>query len=193
MKELELPTITGMGGWYIPSEICDDMINVFEDNSIEHGRGECGNYDDDGYGVNLDTKDSYELSISSKLKIKPFADYHRHLEKCLDKYIERYKYINYIKRFSCNEDYNIQKYLPNGGFKKWHFENEVMDKRVLVFMTYLNDVTDAGGTEFLYQNLTTPAEKGLTIIWPAGFTHVHKGIVSPTQTKYIATGWYSFE
>jgi hypothetical protein len=34
-------------------------------------------------------------------------------------------------------------------------------------MTYLNDVDD-GGTDFLYQKLTTPAKKGLTLIWPAG-------------------------
>ena len=59
-------------------------------------------------------------------------------------------------------------------------------------MTYLNDVDD-GGTEFLYQNLITPAEKGLTLIWPAGFTHTHRGVVSQTKTKYIATGWYSIE
>ena len=33
-------------------------------------------------------------------------------------------------------------------------------------MTYLNDVKD-GGTEFMYQNIKTQAEKGLTLIWPS--------------------------
>ena len=59
-------------------------------------------------------------------------------------------------------------------------------------MTYLNDVKD-GGTEFLYQNLKTKAEKGLTLIWPSAWTHTHKGIISPTKEKYIITGWYAFE
>ena len=193
MKEFELPTITGMGGWYIPSQICDDIVNVFEENSEFHFKGLTGNgFGDDGFGVNIETKDSFELSMSPMVNIKPFGQYHQHLSSCLDNYIEKYKHINQIKRFSMSEHYNIQKYIPGGGFKKWHFENGDMDKRVLVFMTYLNDVEN-GGTEFLYQNLTTPAQKGLTLIWPAGFTHTHRGVISQTQTKYIATGWYSIE
>ena len=58
-------------------------------------------------------------------------------------------------------------------------------------MTYLNDVED-GGTEFKYQNLTTPAKKGLTLIWPVYWTHTHRGQISNTKTKYITTGWFDF-
>ena len=56
-------------------------------------------------------------------------------------------------------------------------------------MLYLNTVTDEGGTEFPFQDITTPAIKGGLVIWPADFTHPHKGIISNTQEKYIATGW----
>ena len=63
--------------------------------------------------------------------------------------------------------------------------------RILVFMTYLNDVDD-GGTDFKYQNLTSPAKKGLTMIWPSDFTHTHKGQISHTKEKYIVTGWVGF-
>jgi len=192
MIELELPTITGMGGWYIPTKVCDDIVNVFEENKEFHVRGQCGNLHDKGSGVDLETKDSFDLSISPNLNIKPFAEYHQYLSNCLNKYIEKYEYINHLNRFSMVEEYNIQKYLPGGGFKKWHFENDNIENRVLVFMTYLNDVEN-GGTAFLYQNIQIQAQKGLTLIWPAGFTHTHKGIVSQTQTKYIATGWYSIE
>ena len=58
-------------------------------------------------------------------------------------------------------------------------------------MTYLNDVKD-GGTEFLHQNITTPAKKGLTLIWPAFWTHTHRGVISKTKEKYIVTGWINF-
>ena len=58
-------------------------------------------------------------------------------------------------------------------------------------MTYLNTLDNAG-TEFYYQKTTTPCEKGLTIIWPAGWTHTHKGVISNVDEKYIITGWYSF-
>ena len=60
-------------------------------------------------------------------------------------------------------------------------------------MTYLNDVTDGGETEFLHQKFKIKPEKGLSIIWPADWTFTHKGVVSPTQTKYIATGWYEYK
>ena len=57
-------------------------------------------------------------------------------------------------------------------------------------MTYLNDVPK-GGTEFFYQKITSPAKKGLTLIWPAEFTHLHKGQIAK-QEKYIITGWYNY-
>ena len=60
-------------------------------------------------------------------------------------------------------------------------------------MTYLNDVTDGGGTEWYHQEYQSNAKKGLSLIWPADFTHVHKGIVSPTQEKYIVTGWFVYK
>ena len=59
-------------------------------------------------------------------------------------------------------------------------------------MTFLNDVPD-GGTEFMYQNITVPAKKGLTLIWPASYTHVHRGQISKNFEKYIITGWFSYE
>ena len=59
-------------------------------------------------------------------------------------------------------------------------------------MTYLNTIDDGGGTEFILQNLVASAKQGLTLIWPAGWTHYHRGIVSNTQIKYIITGWLCF-
>jgi hypothetical protein len=59
-------------------------------------------------------------------------------------------------------------------------------------MTYLNDVTDSGETEFLHQQLKIKPEKGLTLIWPADWMFTHRGVASLTQEKYIATGWFNY-
>ena len=59
-------------------------------------------------------------------------------------------------------------------------------------MIYLNDVTEGGYTEFPTQNKLLQPRSGDMIIWPAYWTHPHRGIASKTQTKYIMTGWYSF-
>eukprot|EP00808_Paulinella_micropora_P020195 g3686.t1 len=93
-----------------------------------------------------------------------------------------------------NPIFNIQRYLPGEGFKKWHCDWSTSEdatepvKRVLAWIIYLNDVPD-GGTEFHWQNQYVEAIKGQLTIFPAGMSHVHRGRVSHTQTKYIATGW----
>ena len=60
-------------------------------------------------------------------------------------------------------------------------------------MTYLNDISDRGGTAFFHQKLEVQPEKGLTLIWPADWTHTHRGVVSMTEEKYIITGWCVFK
>ena len=60
-------------------------------------------------------------------------------------------------------------------------------------MIYLNTVTDNGGTRFEVYDKELDAVEGRLVIWPAYWTHTHHGIVSETQEKYIATGWYSFQ
>ncbi len=95
--------------------------------------------------------------------------------------------------FGIKEDFNIQYYKPGGGYKAWHSERAngtpMLTVRHLVFMTYLNDVED-GGTEFLFQDLKIlSAKKGLTLIWPADWTHTHRSLISNTSEKYIVTGW----
>ena len=91
--------------------------------------------------------------------------------------------------------FNLQHYKPGGGFKVWHHERDAyaVQNRMLVFMTFLNTVTDQGGTEFKYQKLKTDAKCGLTLIWPTDFTHMHRGVISKNETKYIITGWYGYE
>jgi len=86
----------------------------------------------------------------------------------------------------------IQHYEPGEGFFLWHHERGSPTRtRELVFMTYLNDVPD-GGTEFLYQQLTIKARKGKTVIWPANYTHPHRGQISHKHEKYIMTGWLGY-
>ena len=58
-------------------------------------------------------------------------------------------------------------------------------------MLYLNTEPD-GGTYFDNFELEMDAVEGRLVIWPAYWTHFHRGIISETETKYIATGWYTF-
>jgi len=193
--EYLMPYKSLIGGWIIPKNICDEVINYYKkSNDKKPGVRYLGGSKESGVSVNTDIKDSIDVYISGNEVFK-LDNYFNCLKECLQNYLQKYTYANNVESFSINDDVNIQYYKPNGGFKVWHMENSGSQKnlhRHLVFMTYLNDVPD-GGTEFLYQGLKTPAKKGLTVIWPATWTHTHKGEISKTKEKYIITGWYSFE
>ena len=90
--------------------------------------------------------------------------------------------------------FNIQHYAPGEGFKAWHCDwstaNDATEpnNRVLAWILYCNDVDD-GGTEFHWQQRQIEAIRGQLALFPAGMSHVHRGRVSTTTSKTIATGW----
>ena len=53
-------------------------------------------------------------------------------------------------------------------------------------------IPNSGGeTEFLHQNLRIHPEIGKTLIWPAQWTHTHRGNPPLDGFKVYATGWFS--
>jgi len=88
--------------------------------------------------------------------------------------------------------FNMQRYLPGEGFFGWHCERAGLkhSNRLLVWMVYLNDVNDGGETEFFYQHHFETPEQGKLLIWPSDWTHLHRGVASLTESKYILTGWF---
>jgi len=186
MNNFDIPYESFIGGWFIPDNVCDKVIDYFE-SSKDHFKGTVS-----GKEYKKDLLDDIRINITKEQLFENLSDYGVALQDCLDEYKKRYEHCDTVNAYSLQNGINIQKYLPGGGYKVWHFE-EMGDeqKRHLVYMTFLNDVDD-GGTEFKYQNLTIPAKKGLTLIWPAPWTHTHRGQVSNTKTKYIITGWYNF-
>lgn len=94
---------------------------------------------------------------------------------------------------------NIQKYLAGqGGYPHWHSEVYPRDAhgetlhRVLLYTIYLNDVPEAGATEFYYQRRVIAPRAGSLLLAPAGFTHTHRGNTPVGGDKYIATSWVLF-
>ncbi|MDP5118565.1 MAG: 2OG-Fe(II) oxygenase, partial [Prochlorococcaceae cyanobacterium MAG_34] len=93
-----------------------------------------------------------------------------------------------------NPIFNLQRYAPGEGFKRWHCDWTISDEatepvhRVLAWILYCNDVPE-GGTEFHWQDHHEPVERGKLVIFPAGPSHIHRGRVSEQHSKTIATGW----
>jgi hypothetical protein len=117
--------------------------------------------------------------------------YHNELSNFIDNYLEKYKFLEFGGTFISRHLPLIQWYKPGEGYYQWHIDGAQMSAcdRAMVFMTYLNDVEDGGGTMFYHQNYTVKPKKGKTVIFPAGYTHLHKGEISQTEDKFILTGW----
>lgn len=178
-----------ISGWYISSDLCDRIIAAQDtDNELLYNVQH--EYSAKGYRY-LQLQD-----LSAELT----ELYHRELDQCIGLYRDQYPFIkNNVapmeiwSKKNGEPCFQLQKYLPGHSYHLVHCENvgtKDTQHRALAFMTYLVDL-DGGGTEFPEQQLILKSEKGLTVIWPASFTHPHVGIVSD-QVKYIITGWISF-
>jgi hypothetical protein len=187
-----------VGDFLIDGAVCDRLIELHRacdrKGLVKRGRmGKGGNL-----VVDPEKKDSFDVSVdlvpSDLLKEYGIESYYAELQRCLQQYMEQHPLLKQVGKFRVTESPAIQHYRPGGGFKMPHFERSgyATTTRMLVWMTYLNDVTDGGGTHFVYQKHTFEAKKGRTLIWPSDFTHTHAGVVSPTQHKYIITGWMNF-
>src|SRR5262245_41305733 len=187
-----------IGDFTIDPQLCDRLIELHRvcDRRGLSRTGEV--YISGSTGtVNRDMKDSRDVVLRDVPEALQneygVGDYQRELQRCTNEYLERFPKLRSIP-FGVRESPIIQYYRPGGGFKVEHFERMSLGTvtRILVWMTFLNDVTDAGGTRFVHQDATFDARKGRTLIWPPDFTHTHAGVVSPTQDKYIITGWFNF-
>lgn len=90
------------------------------------------------------------------------------------------------------QDVKLQRTLPGQGYHVWHHEHGVggrAHRRLLAFSLYCNTVEEGGETEFLYQKVRFKPVMGQLLIWPAYFTHAHRGNPPLSGEKYIVTGW----
>ena len=120
------------------------------------------------------------------------------IQKALD--VGMYSYASHyftVKQLTASsKEVKIQWTPPRGGYHYWHCEqcNLPTSSRVLAWMIYLNDIpSNEGETEFIWQKLRVNPEAGKLLIWPASFTHTHRGNPVYSCDKYIATGWYTFD
>tara|TARA_R100000008_G_C3537239_1_gene142733 strand:- start:43 stop:627 length:585 start_codon:yes stop_codon:yes gene_type:complete len=194
MMKLFYPHFIGVYDNALSSGQCKEIIKFLE--SQELGRGTFA------HGLlDLQSKDDWELlsrlsdgSVVSNYILDGIREYtlkycHTYPE------VEDYQHDHYTLTWDVDDDYKLQKYDPGGGYFISHSEHGGGDysSRMLVWMIYLNTVNDRGGTYFGAYDKTISAQEGRLVIWPAHWTHQHKGIVSKSETKYIATGWYTFK
>lgn len=184
---------------FISSEECDAFIEYFEkfsENGFTFGREKTN------LSVEIDDEQlSSEQCIMVEETLKcenispgPFPFFNEKFwEIAYPIYTSKYsivkQYAQHIVRYT-----KIQKTRVGQGYHLWHSENGNVNvsTRLLTFILYLNDVEEGGETEFLYYSKRISPKKGKLIVWPAGFTHTHRGNPPLKNTKYVLTGWVEF-
>lgn len=179
----------------ISAKECQDIINFFESDEVKryHFEGFAG----DARELNYHRKKDTEILIGFDVLTSMFSGIGKALNIAFKKYREQYPHIDDLPQWMLEGECKVQRYNPGEGYTMLHWENDGPDssssRRVLGWTIYLNDVYDGGQTEFPYQNKQIQPRTGDLIIFPAGWTHAHRGIVSKTELKYIVTGWNVFK
>ena len=182
-----------IGSWVMETLICDQIIAYYEKNKEKQIQGSTVSGT-----INLETKNRHDICISPKeLNLKGNEILNKYFENLFEFYKDYNKQWPFLASIVSTLEigrFNIGKYIKGQHFQKIHTERSSLDSlhRLLAFMTYLNDVEDGGSTYFSHYDLDIKPKKGLTIIWPAEWTHAHKGNIINSGSKYIITGWLTF-
>lgn len=185
--------------------------NVYPDGYCQHLINEFDRLEVAGAGANRwqtekaheIRKNDYQVGLSLKGHETKFFNE----KNVVDMFFEGLQscYEEYVRTFSILENGRIrasvmkmQRTPSGGGYHVWHGEQGNNDhaNRVLVYMLYLNSLNleEGGETEFLYQKQRFRPVENQMIIWPAAYTHTHRGnTVLGDRSKYVVTGWFHYD
>ena len=155
------------------------------------------------YGISKTEKDDDSISVAEMLTQQVGTSGQMITEavnRCILDYCEKYE-VGLFGGFRGGKSFPIapegaklQKTEKGQGYHVWHCEKNSgrNNNRVLSWILYLNDVEEGGETEFIHYSKRFKPMKGSLLVFPAHFTHVHRGNPPLSGTKYIATGWHQY-
>lgn len=169
-------------------EFCHALIGFFDLNTTLHTDGISGN------GVYHNIKKDKEICLDLS---NDWLEIKTPLLECINEYKKIYPGIDSsLPKWSLDSSCQLMRYEPGDAYWAEHCEDDTIKfgraKRIFAWMAYLNNIDEGGGTRFTHQKFTTKPREGNLYIWPAGWTHLHKGMVAPKESKYILTGWFSY-
>jgi hypothetical protein len=183
-----------------PKGYCEHLISEF--NRLESGGAGTNRQNSDNVPTHV--KNDHQISI--QLRNHPMLSFEgknpdhlffEGLQRCYDEYINKYSVLQENGAIRATS-MKMQRTGPGGGYHVWHAEQGPGSyaSRVVVYMLYLNDIAAGEGaeTEFLYQRKRFSPTENTMVMWPAAYTHAHRGnpVLGETH-KYIVTGWFYYD
>ena len=169
------------------TEDCTEIIShidYYEKNSLMfHNKTSLHNTD------HISTNTSHDWVLDEKAGCKISTLILPKFKPCVDEYLQAFSVLSDYKFLLY--DLKIKRIPMGGGFHSWHFETGGITNthRTFVVQLYVNDNFEGGETEFLYQNRREEAVAGDILIFPAGYTHTHRGNPPIGGHKYLITSW----
>ncbi len=183
-----------------PEGYCQHLISEF--NRLEEGGA--GSSRQNGEGALRHVKDDHQIMIElANHNLLPFNEtnstvlFFDGLQTCYDDYTNKYSVLKDNGKIRATV-MKMQRTSPGGGYHVWHCEQGPGSNasRAVTYMLYLNDVApeDGAETEFLYQKKRFSPTENTMVLWPAAYTHAHRGnpVLGNTH-KYIVTGWFYYD
>ena len=127
-------------------DICDNLVSYFKNNTEYKKAGLVG-----GGDLKLEIKKSTDVCFYNGSNDKRIKQFFKALSGCVQSYCKKHNVCHYVKTDDLGN--NIHYYKPGEGFFKNHYERDaiISARRELVYMVYLNTLTDKGGTIFPVQ------------------------------------------
>jgi hypothetical protein len=187
---VKLDQAIGTWDYAITNSDCQNVIKYFEKmNSM----GMAISRQDEGESALIKKDRAVFLSPSMLINSIDDSFWTPILSKVWECYLEYVSHYEILKKYDSNRivSFKIQKTVEEEGYHVWHSENMSVNcsRRLLAWAVYLNTVNQGGETEFLHQRLRVEAITGRVVMWPATFTHVHRGNPPLSGEKYLLTGW----
>lgn len=174
---MEFYNFIGIQKKFLSVDQCDSIIDAMYDKTLQ---------DEIQIEHNSNRSDSAVFMTNGSSLFKEIND---KLFKSLDEYNMNYHLQD--ARFYKNDNIKIQVSEDDGGFCIWHSEwSKSVPLREIVWMVYLNDNFEGGHTEFKFLNHSEKPETGKLLLFPAGYTHLHRASPKLKGQKYIITGWF---
>lgn len=167
----------------IPDELCNSLIELFEDESTPKGDlnytwRRCTEYS------KLDSS-KYWLELNDVMA----KSYQRYRE---DMKCGIFNFINYVEAPNMFR-YNVDKENPNyfnNHADCWNYQTSTRQISIII---YLNDVEEGGGTNFYELNTLISPKKGRIVLFPSFYMFMHRGEPPLSDRKYIIVTWLHFD
>ena len=196
MKE-EYKDFVGIYDESVPIKLCNEFVENWEEAKknravIDLTKENKSGCQEKYHLLHRKDESAFITPLSSTIYPRPPVQaYFQFLQECFKCYMKRYSIE--FDGVIFNDDFKIHKVRKSEGYHKWHYEKMGPStlERIMAYMTYLEVPKKGGETEFLHQSLRIEPIVGRTLIWPAGFTHMHRGNPPLDGEKMYITGWFN--